>query len=120
MSNCPTILQVWFDSGAYDPERRFDNSFPTEDGREHFGLPLWRPSHHPVFMWAIDYVVCGDTRWVLYGPFEDKEAARKAESKIAVDREFILGHRIINEHCAKHIDGLTRKGEFPRWAWTDG
>lgn len=131
MSECPVIVQVFLDSDAPDaicPPTWYGESRGSE-AKDYKGLPYWQApdGKGAVYRWSFDMVTCGDERWVVFGPFEDKgEALLRMHSTFPHD--WLLGYRVINEHCAKHCGalgrvnkfGVHRTFEFYREAWTDG
>lgn len=122
MSSCPVVVQVFFD---HDPRRTKNDAFDSlplwVDSRErrvtHWrSWPLWLPDGRPSYRWAVDYVVCGDERWMIFGPFRSVSAARGMVRLRLHRLPFMLGYRIINEHCVKYTPGAG----IQRKVWTDG
>lgn len=123
MTACPVILQVFFDSAALDAVvPLFDHD------KDYHGLPYWQApdGKGKVYRWSFDMVTCGDERWVVFGPFDDRgQALAMLFTTFTLDS--IFGYRIINEHCAAYCGALGKcygrngtKWEFYREAWTDG
>ena len=126
MSTCPVVLQVFFGRHEAVPNR--PRALCREDSPHLFGLDLWCAvdlapftqvpgDHHGAlaFRWSVDMIVCGDERWVVFGPYPNKAAAKHAFSQIELPDEALKGYRLINEHCFKC---LVPSG-WPAM-WTDG
>jgi hypothetical protein len=116
------VMQVFFDSEGVDPFffMKFDKTKPLSP----FGVPLVVNNGQPVGRWAIDYIACGDQRWLLFGPFQSKHEARQSLVTIRAPEDSILGYRIWMTHCFTG-DVLQYQGErhgnaLRFAAWTDG
>lgn len=130
MSTCPVIIQVFFDgceaTDAICPPTWYGKSAGS-NAKDYKGMPYWQApdGKGAVYRWSFDMITCSDERWVVFGPFEDRAAA--LQELRALPPLWILGWRIINEHCAAYCGGLGKcygknetKWEFYREAWTDG
>lgn len=104
VANKPICIPDWPDFESV----RDDGSFPIT----FMGLPLWRPKGLAVYCWAIDYVSCSDTRWVVFGPYMSVVSAKEAIKPLY---DYINGYHIISEHCF-----LGEHKELPHDMWTDG
>lgn len=111
MPECPTVLQLWFDS--CDEANGIPLDQPTL-----LGHPVWNPDGNgAVYRWAIDYVVGSDERWVVLGPYLTAGEAHAAYQDLYGKHARLLrGYRVVNEHCFSTQCG----GKLPREEWTDG
>lgn len=137
------VMRVWFDTSTRRLKRSKYSARPWDtpvleprDGAKltDFGAGVWlAPDGRPVYVWAVDHVVCGDTRWVMFGPFESRRVARRAVGSIRIKAAGrgieLLGYELRAEHCL--IDeggrGLTynkwsgaASDGWPRHMYTDG
>lgn len=126
---CPVILQVFFDGSEASDQIASPIWYSrSKDEQNYKGIPYWQApdGKGPIYRWSIDMVVCGDERWIVFGPFKDRD---EALLKLLIFLpNWLLGYRIINEHCAAYCGALgqldkskpQRTFEFYREAWTDG
>lgn len=126
--NVRYLMRVWFETSDRVLKRNrygkrpWDHvSLETRDGEKltDFGAPVWKaPDGRPVYVWAIDYVVCGDTRWVIFGSFETPKAARRAFGSIRIKAAGrgieLAGYHVFPEHC------FAAGQKYDRRMYTDG
>ena len=125
--NVPVVVQVFFERST-----KIDNYLFSRK-KEWRGLPFWEYNGENSYRWAIDFVVAGEERWIVFGPFNSKESATRAMASAfdGLSATDVSGYRIHNEHCFKYTPGCYQQGNWgevvhynsrvpARSAWTDG
>lgn len=88
---------------------------PNFNEEDFLGFRLWKPNGKAVYLWAIDYVVCQDERFIVFGPYESVQTARAAFEMLP--RNATLGFRVVPRHC---YEWEHKEKSFPHHMWTDG
>lgn len=136
MENKERLIQVFF--GVYSNEdgtrnhdkdkkyfQELHNSdyFFNDNLETLFGLPLWKPDGIPVYVWAWDYSVVSDLRFIVFGPFADDDEAKaafiKIKSEYPIKGFMIINVRIDDAH-AKYLLRYDDHNEWPHYENTDG
>ncbi len=114
MSNVGYVMTVYFAKNELVPNWAWITSAST---KKFFGLQPWLPKGTLVMQWAVDYVSCSDTRWVIFGPYATVHEAQQAYLQAFKDiPEATLGFHIESADCVTH----RFKEKFPCAIWTDG
>lgn len=113
--SCPVVLIVYFGGDPHHNEDIESLAFIKGEVKGVFGIPLWMPDGKPVYWWSIDYIVCGDQRWLVFGPFDSYEEATQAFKAIESQTQ-VKGYRAVAEHCYTYLFGK----ELTRIMNTDG